>query len=216
VDHHYGSSRKGEYRLLETDSDTSESELLAVCIERSLKPAVDTFRGLAFVDSGWEWSIFRHGIHVFKIPSGRFKEVSNPRYLLNAEINYQKILRYVDEKYAAETQFNTDFIQQELIDAQRIETIDLRKVAEATRKELICLFSRLLILLQREDWLPDLDIELKNGRVEMKNWLFDRNGIPKIIDFTSYCDVFRLNERRLQLELPKQEQRLVEALRLLS
>ena len=85
-----------------------------------------------------------------------------------------------------------------------------------TRKELICLFAGLLILLQREDWLPDLDIEPKNGRVEMKNWLLDRSGVPKIIDFTSYYDVFRLSERRLQLERPKQMQRLVEALQLLS
>ena len=44
----------------------------------------------------------------------------------------------------------------------------------------------------------------------------DRSDILKIIDFTSYCDVFRLSERRLQVERPKQAQRLVEALRLLS
>lgn len=74
----------------------------------------------------------------------------------------------------------------------------------------------LLILLQREDWLPDLDIESKNGSVEMKNGLLDRSGVPKIIDFTSYYDVFRLSERRLQMERPNQVQRLVEALRLLS
>jgi hypothetical protein len=213
----FGSSRKGEYRFHDTDLERDVDRLLRVCNdERSTKPAIETFRDFEYVDSGWEWSVFRHQDHVYKIPSGRFEEVSDPRYMLNAEINYLKILRYVDEKYVAKTQFLADFIEQEFIDARHIDTIDLRRVDQPTRKELICLFSSLLILLQQEDWLPDLDIEPKNGRVEMKNWLVDRSGIPKIIDFTSYCDAFRLNEQRLQLELPKQEQRLVEALRLLT
>ena len=78
------------------------------------------------------------------------------------------------------------------------------------------MFSSLLILLQREDWLPDLDIEPKNGTIQVKNWLIDSNGIPKIIDFTSYDDLRRLNKRRLEIEHPKQVQRLVDAIRLLS
>lgn len=213
----YGSSRKGDYRFHDTDSEHDEDELLRVCNdERSTKPAIETFRGFEFVDSGWEWSVFRHHRHVYKIPSGRFEEVSDPRYMLNSEINYLKILRYVDEKYVAETQFHAEFIRQEFIDARHTDTVDLRHVDQPTRKELICLFSSLLILLQQEDWLPDLDIEPKNGIVEIKNWLLDRSGVPKVIDFTSYCDVFRLSERRLQIELPKQTKRLVEALRLLS
>lgn len=212
----YGSSRNGDFRFHVTDSVSDEDELLRVCDERSTKPAVEMFRGYEYVDSGWEWSVFRDDKHVYKIPSGRFDEVSDPRYMLNAEINYLKILRYVDEKYVAKTQFHADFIQQEFIGARHTDTVDLRQVDPPTRKELICLFSSLLILLQREDWLPDLDIEPRNGIVEMKNWLLDRSGTPKIIDFTSYCDVFRLSERRLLLERPKQAQRLVEALQLLS
>ena len=141
----YGSSSKGEYRLLDSDSESDEDQLLRVCQERSTKPAIETFRGFEYVD-----------------------------------------------------------------------TIDLRNVDQPTRKELICLFASLLILLQREDWIPDLEIQPKNGIVEMKNWLLDRSGVPKIIDFTSYTDVFRLSERRLQWEHPRQVQRLVEALQLLS
>lgn len=41
-------------------------------------------------------------------------------------------------------------------------------------------------------------------------------GSTVIIDFTSYFDVFRLSERRLQLERPKRVQRLVETLQLLT
>jgi hypothetical protein len=213
----YGSSRKGDFRLHVTDSESDEEELLRICNdERSIRPAIETFRDFEFIDSGWEWSVFRHPHQVYKIPSGRFKEVSDPRYMLNTEINFLKILRCVGERYVAETQFHADFIQQEFIDARHTDIIDLRQVDQPTRKELIRLFSSLLILLQREDWLPDLDIEPKHGTIEMKNWLLDRSGIPKIVDFTSYCDVFRLSERRLQVERPKQTQRLVEALRLLT
>lgn len=213
----YGSSRKGQYRLLDTDLERDEDQLFTVCnVERSIKPAIETFRGYEYVDSGWEWSVFRHRHQVYKVPSGRFEEVSDPRYMLNAEINYLKILRYVDQRYVAETQFHADFIEQEFIDARHTDTLDLRQVDHPIREDLICMFSTLLILLQREDWLPDLDIEPKDGRVQMKNWLIDRCGIPKIIDFTSYYDVLRLNKRRLEIERPKQMQRLVNALTLLS
>lgn len=213
----YGSSRKGEYRLLDTDLERDEDRLFTVCNdERSTKPAIETFRGFKYVDSGWEWSVFRHQHHVYKIPSGRFEEVSDPRYMLNTEINYLKILRYVDEKYVAETQFHAEFIEQQFIEARHTDTLDLRHVDHPTRKDLICMFSSLLILLQREDWLPDLDIEPRNGTIQMKNWLIDRSGIPKIIDFTSYYDVLRLSKRRLEIERAKQVQRLVDALRSLS
>lgn len=213
----YGSSRKGEYRLLDTDSARHEDQLFAICNdERSTKPAIETFRGYEYLDSGWEWSVFRHRHHVYKVPSGRFEEVSDPRYMLNTEINYLKILRYVDERYVAETQFHSDFIEQEFIDARHTDTLDLKHVDQPTRMDLICMFSSLLILLQREDWLPDLDIEPNDGIVEMKNWHIDRSGIPKIIDFTSYYDVLRLSKRRLDIERPKQLRRLVDALRLLS
>lgn len=212
----FGSSHKGDYRLHATDSESDEDDLLRVCEERSARPAITVFRGLEYIDSGWEWSVFRNNQRVAKIPSGRFKEVSDPRYVRNAELNYLKILRYVDEMYVATTQFGVESIEQEFIDARRTDTIDLRQVDPPTRKELIGLFSSLLILLQREEWLPDLDIEPRNGIVEMKNWLLDRSGVPKLIDFTSYCDVFRLSERRLQIERPRREQQLVEALQLLS
>jgi hypothetical protein len=213
----YGSSRKGEYRLLDTDSERDEDQLFTMCnVERSIKPAIETFGSYEYVDSGWEWSVFRDRHHVYKIPSGRFEEVRDPRYMLNTEINYWKILRYIDERYVAETQFHADFIEQEFIDARQTDTLDLRHVDQPTRKDLVCLLSSLLILLQREDWLPDLDIEPKNGSIQLKNWLIDRCGIPKIIDFTSYYDVLRLTKRRLEIERPKRMRRLVDALRLLS
>ena len=92
----------------------------------------------------------------------------------------------------------------------------MREVDQPLREQLIHLFSGLLSLLRTEDWLPDLDIEPKNGVVEMKNWLLDRNGVPKIVDFTTYYDVFRLSERRLRMEKTVRERRLVEAMELLG
>jgi hypothetical protein len=122
----YGSSRKGEYRLHDTDSERDEAELLRICNERSTKPAIDTFRGFEFLDSGWEWSVFKHHHDVYKIPSGRLDEVNDPRYVLNSEINYLKILQYVDERHVARTLFHAEFMEQEFIDARRTDRIDLR------------------------------------------------------------------------------------------
>jgi hypothetical protein len=212
----YGSSHKGEFRLHTTDTDHDEHRLFQSCCQRADKPPITQFRELEYLDSGWEYSVFRNESHVIKIPSRRFAEVSNPRYLANAEINYQKILTHVGERFVAETQFNSEFIQQERIDARHVDTVELRNVDQPTRSELVPMFSGLLTMLRQEDWLPDLDIEPKHGVVKLKNWLLDRNGVPKIIDFTTYYDVFRLNQRRLNSERPQRERRLVEALKLLS
>lgn len=211
----YGSCEKDDYRLLDTDSEEDENQLWKVCEELARKPPITEFRGLEYLDSGWEWSVFRDGNYVIKIPAGRFPEVGDQLYIANAEINQREILRHVPERFVAVTTFHPGFLRQEWINTRHIDTVNLREVDQPIRKELIQLFSGLLSLLRTEDWLPDLDIEPKNGVIQMKNWLLDHNGVPKIVDFTSYYDVFRLSERRLRRELPVRERWLMEAMELL-
>jgi hypothetical protein len=212
----FGSSRKGEYRLFTTDSDKDENGLYESCKRQAKTSPVQSFRGYEYIGSGWEWSSFRDGNDVFKIPSGRFDEVGDPRYLFHSEINCQKLLRYVDEEFVAKTNFFNDHIRQEFIDAQKDEWIDLRIVPEPTRGALVRLISGLIVLLHQEDWLPDLDIQSNDGWIERKNWLIDHRGIPKIFDFTTYYDVFRLNESRLKKEKPERAKRLLNALAFLG
>lgn len=212
----FGSSEKGKFRLREGDDDSAVSQLFQECMRRAETPPVIEYRGLAYIDSGWEFSVFRHGLDVIKIPAGRFAEVSDPLYFKNAERNYYKIIEHVGERFVAATQFTSAFITQERIDFRPIDRVELRTLRQPERGELVRMFSRLLNLLDQEDWLPDLAIELRHDMLEMKNWLFDRNGVPKIVDFTTYYDGFRLSARRLAKERSIRRQRLLNALNSLS
>jgi hypothetical protein len=206
----YGSSKKGEYRVLPTDD---ESSLWTSCNQQADVAPVMTHRGLPYIDSGWEFSVFKDGNEMVKIPSGRFEEVRDPRYIANAELNYQKILKYVDAQFVATTRFCGVCIRQEFIESQRRDSINVRDLPEPTRSSVRCVLSGLLSLLCHEEWLPDLDIEpSEDGVIWLKNWMIDRSGIPKLFDFTTYYDVFRLDERRLIQELPIRAKRLTKAI----
>ena len=206
----YGSSQKGVYRVLPSDD---EGSLWRACNQQAEAIPVMTHLGMPYIDSGWEWSAFRDGNEIVKIPSGRFEEVRDPRYIENAQLNYQKILKYVDAQFVAKTDFCGDCIRQEFIEFQPRDRINLRNLLELTRTGVRCLFSGLLSLLFHEEWLPDLDIEpTSDGVITLKNWMIDKTGIPKLFDFTTYYDVFRLDERRLRHELPIRAHRLMSAI----
>jgi hypothetical protein len=139
----------------------------------------------------WEFSVFRKGASVFKGPAGIFDEVGDPRYIENAERNYGKILKYVSSGFVAATEFHSGMIVQEWIEEGRAK--------DPAKLKQLCV--ELLPLLENEDWLPDLDIRVRNGQVEYKsNILFDDAGCPKLIDFTTYYDVLRLEPDRTQRE----------------
>ena len=195
----YGSSQIGEFRLRPTDTRADEIRLLKRCEQLATNPPVDEYRGLRLYDAGWEWSVFHHGEHVFKIPAGRFPEISDPRYLHNASLNHQKILAYLDPGFVAKTEFHPGFIQQEFVESRLTDVLDIRAIGPKLRKNLQRFFSQLDSLLNRERWLPDIQFETKGHGLLMRNWVIDLRGVPKLFDFTSYCDPFRLQEQQMNL-----------------
>ena len=196
----YGSSQKGEYRMWPADTETEEGFLLAECEQLAAQEPINSLAGAEFLGCGWEWSVFRQQETVVKIPAGRFFEVADARYLQNTAENYAKILNYVDRQFVAETAFGRGRIQQEYISSPSVEWIRIAELPPSTKRAFQRLISGLQNLLLQEDWMPDLDIIPQDGWLERKNWLIDPTGTPKIIDFTSYYDCFRLSERRLQRE----------------
>lgn len=187
----YGSSEKGQYRLQPGDDENS---LWRSCNrqQNQRKRRTEYLPGYDFISPhSWEFSVFRKGASVFKVPAGIFDEVGDPRYIENAERNYGKILKYVGHEFVATTEFHSGMIVQEWIEDGRAK--------DPAKLKQLCV--ALLPLLENEDWLPDLDIRVKNGQVEYKsNILFDDEGCPKLIDFTTYYDVLRLEPDRTQRE----------------
>lgn len=212
----YGSSKKGEYRMRLGDAADDEHLLLAECEREAARIPFNSLPGAEYIGCGWEWSVFRLHETVVKIPAGRFVEVADPRYLQNSAENYVKILRYIDRTFVAETTFSCGRIHQEYIPSQSADWIQLAELPSITRQAIRRMFSGLSDLLEQEDWMPDLDIIPQDGWLEQKNWLIDLAGMPKIIDFTSYYDYFRLSERRLQREKPERMDALRRALECLG
>lgn len=197
----YGSSKKNEYRLSSDDTNEDEYILYNQCKEASKKDPVKYLNNHKYIKSGWEWSVFQCDNKVYRIPSGRFEEVNNIKYLHNAKINYHKILHHVNEEYITKTFFYDDYIEQELIvDGEELE---IDKVSNYTKIHLYNLCYQLSNLLREEDWLPDLmngsNCDFEKNLLK-KNLLINKAGIPKLFDFTTYYDVFRLNEKRMLQE----------------
>lgn len=173
------------------DSDHDENTLYRACEQRSNAPPTTEFRGMKYIGSGWEYSVFDDGQHVIKMPSNRFAEVNSTRYFANAQENYDLLRRYLGEEYLANTSFKDGVICQEKIN-------DSNRVASPAQMKILC--ERLIRLLTEKLWLPDIEPQKHNFLQRPKNFLIQQDGTPKLIDFTAYYDVFRLSPDRLKRE----------------
>lgn len=201
----YASSHLNVFRL--SGKGTGEGDLWQSCkAQGDRHPNVQHYRSLELIGAGWEYSVFREGAWVFKIPSGKFAEVSTVEYFRNSRENYELLRTYLGDEYVATTFFENDFIRQEWLSTVTSPPSSLHM------KE-ICL--RLLRLLTDRMWLPDVRPECD---FITKPWNFhvDANGIPKLIDFTAYYDVFRLYEARMYEEIQRKGGHLVSCVAILN
>jgi hypothetical protein len=182
-----------KFRLRDQDSEQDENSLYNSCWRQAARPAARQFGERAFLGSGWEFSVFEEAESVVKIPSGRFEEVDSDEYFANARQNYQVLKQYLGDEYIAPTTFEARSMRQMKIQPTAIAD------ARACHMKIIC--QRLIKLLADWLWIPDVDPQDSNFMSRPKNFLITDDGVPKLIDFTAYYDVFRLSRNRLAREV---------------
>ncbi|MBI2464575.1 hypothetical protein HYV64_00375 [Candidatus Shapirobacteria bacterium] len=166
---------------------------------------ITVYKNYQYLAHGWEWSVFRDGNSVIKIPSGKFIEVNDPKYLDNTKTAYGLICQYFPSKFIAQTTFERNqglnIITQEYISGKSNFKIGYHSQNKLLLRNLQKLLESMLALLRAHNWLPDFDIHRDHGGFVLRNIIFTKYHCPKIVDFTAYYDVYRLYPYRQQKEI---------------
>jgi hypothetical protein len=209
----YGNSNKGFFRLesLLTSKDIIEKieadfwELIStVSFSRKRRR---TYKLYSFLNAGWEWSVFsKDNKNIIKVPSEVFPEINDSRYLVNTEVSYNKILKYFSKDYVARSKFmrvdNLNTIEQEFIRGKDNNIIGFNTKNLELLNNIKEFLKYALKMLSEEQWLPDFNIQRLNHGFQFNNVIIEsKTFIPKIIDFTSYYDVYRLYPMRTKEEI---------------
>lgn len=220
----YGNIKKDFYRLSYSNKSQTEMEKIESALWKFVNIQVETnhplkkFRDHQFVSSGWEWSVFKkNDNNVIKIPAQIFSEVSDKKYLENTEFAYKKISEFFPPRFLVKTSFerinSLNTITQEYVNGE--EDVDIikfikNKIFTSNLKHFL---NCSLLMLEKYNWLPDLSIQKTDNGFKMRNIVFqNKDLIPKIIDFTSYYDVFRLYSQRTTLEIKSKKKQIQEVI----
>jgi len=220
----YGNTENGFYRLSYPDKNQSEMEKIESVFWEFINKRVQTalpvkkFKNYLYINSGWEWSVFKkNNKSIVKIPAQIFPEVSDKRYLKNTEFAYREISKFFPSRFIAKTKVeevdSRNLITQEYIKGKEdIKIVDLIKNKKCT-SNLKDFLKYSLIMLEKKTWLPDFNIERTKDGFSIRNIIFqDKDFVPKIIDFTSYYDVFRLYPQRTDTEVKYKTKQIKESL----
>ncbi|MFA9288760.1 MAG: hypothetical protein ACEQSA_02675 [Weeksellaceae bacterium] len=156
---------------------------------------------------GWEWAVYEISPdQVIKVARTAFAEVNDLRYLENAKHAYEICQQYLPNLILHTTferiktdQGDINTLKQPNIPTTDQVLIDLSKLNDTSRQQLLLLSSSLLNLVEKYDWMPDLHLEKKNNLWSLRNVALVEDK-PIIYDFTTYYDVWRLYPARTQLE----------------
>lgn len=217
----YGSIDKNNYRL-NAYSDFSEKELEKIerqlwdfiCQKAKATEPLKDYKDYEFFAAGWEWSVFKKDKDtLIKVPAQIFSEVNEYAYLENTKVAYKKVLDYFPRSFVARTQFKrTDGIN--TISQQFIDGDDSFLVGFKVRnKRLIAYLGKFLdsalTMLDEHEWLPDFDVKKVDEGFTLRNVVIEKDSFtPKIIDFTSYYDVYQLYEQRKNYEVKEKAKRI--------
>lgn len=217
----YGSTKEGFYRLnkfLELSNKEIkeiEGRLWDFIWEKSqAKKPKRKFKNYKFIGAGWEWSVFlKNDKTIIKIPAEIFPEVKSQRYLNNTRLAYQKIKNYFPSEFIATSKFyrdkNINILEQNHIKGKDNYVVGYNTKNKTALKKIIPFLKCALNMLQEYEWLPDFDIKRARGGFTFKNVIFEINTFtPKIIDFTSYYDVYRMYPTRKDYELKEKARRI--------
>ena len=95
---------------------------------------------------------------------------------------------------------------QKRLSGEQYRYIEPQKLAPKLRKSLISLGQGLLKILEKHDWMPDMNLYKKKveGKWVWSIWnLMLESEEPRVFDFTAYYDVFRLYPGRTAQEIEK-------------
>jgi len=181
------------------------------------KKPINVYKKLKYLGSGWEWSVFLDKNKAIKIPSGVFSEVNDQEYLNNSKQAYEIIQKYIPKKFVAETSFyrknELNIIDQEYIEGKANFVIGYHTKNKRLLNNLEKFLESSLVLLEKQKWLPDLDIHRKQGGFALNNVIFNKYNCPKIVDFTAYYDVFRLYPYRQKIEIKLKSKKIKDLLK---
>ncbi len=216
----YGNIKKGFYRLKGFDSEIVDIENIEkvfwefICRNAYLKEPVRSFKNHIYINSGWEWSVFqKDNDTVIKIPAGIFNEVNDEKYLKNSQFNYKKILEYYPRHFVSHTNFkrenNLNMIEQEWIKGKDNNWIGFNTKNIILLENIEKLLNSSLKILNGYQWVPDFSLKKKDKGFKLRNIIIESN-IPKIIDFTSYYDIYRLYPEKTKEEVKNKRGHILE------
>lgn len=171
-----------------------------------LKEPVKRYKDLEFLGAGWEWSAFRDGNKVIKIPAGIFDEVNTPGYLENTKEAYTLLHQYFPTENIAQTSFSRldgfNSQTQEYIQGKDNYYVGYNTRNRERLSHLDRFLERAIVMLDEEQWLPDFDIRRARGGFFVRNVIIENETfLPKIIDFNAYYDAYRLYPERTTEEV---------------
>ncbi len=172
------------------------------------------FPGSKLIGYGWEWAVYelKSNKKVVKIPAGTFSEANNSLYLKNTEYAYKVCKKYLSPFVANSTFIRkivsgkpTNLFYQKRLKGNETFFIKVDKLPDKTKKTLIELGGGMLDLLDQHQWMPDINLYKKTRDDGKEGWnvwnLIIEDGEPRIFDFTTYYDVFRLYPQRAKVEI---------------
>jgi len=169
----------------------------------------EAFSESRLIGHGWEWAVYQlqNENNVIKVPAGIFWEVNDVKYLENTEKAYNVCKKYLGE-LVVETSFErsngVNLLRQRKIEGEEIDFINISRISNSLRKNLITTSEAMLKILGEYDWMPDIHLRREKKNRE-KGWhvhnLLLEGDNPMFFDFTAYYDVFRLYPQRMKEEI---------------
>lgn len=154
---------------------------------------------------GWEWAVYSlpDEKKVVKVPAGIFLEVNEPEYLENTKFAFKACKEFLGQ-FVVESTFERRrgvnmIFQKKLLGKEHFK-IDIGEISLSRRKLLISLSEGLLKILQKYQWIPDMNLEKKREVWNIWNCMLEKEE-PRIFDFTYYYDPFRLYPKRAKMEI---------------
>jgi hypothetical protein len=206
----YADIRLGKYRIPTMsirEQENFEKRLYNIILEKALSQSgITNYKSKEYIGSGWEFSVFKDGDSVYKIPSQKFSEVSSYIYFQNI-LRIYSLLKFYFKDQVLDTFFSFEhdnfLIKQKFIPSIKDSiVIDLHDIDKYSSQQYE--FKRFLEnnkkILEIYEWMPDIRLQLSGNILTINNVAMVK-GKLYLYDFSSYYDLFRLYPERTRLEV---------------
>lgn len=170
------------------------------------------------------WAVSAHLLPdqttVVKVPRGVFPEVNEPAYLMDANDAYEASRQHISP-FILETVFDrvedtNVLFQGRLSNTARWRDFDKHKETPKLKSSLKLLGEGFYSMLEEYQWMPDIQLEqLGDGR--WRTWdIAIEDDEPRIYDWTTIYDPYRLSPDTMRQEIKKNEILLVQFIKDMS